>query len=65
MTRDAAKLTQNRAAEPLALRLIDDAERHLSLPRLNDNVAFGADDRVFSIFVCHRNQGDMVHEVNV
>ena len=49
----------------LALKLIDDAERHLSLPRLNDNVTPGADDRVFSIFVCHRNQGDMVHEVNV
>jgi hypothetical protein len=65
VTRDAGKLTQKRAAEPLALKLIDDAERHLSLPGLNDDVAPGADDRVFSIFVCHRNQGDMVHEVNV
>ena len=65
MTRDAGKLTQKRAAEPLALKLIDNAERHLSLPRLNDNVATGADDHLFSIFAYHRNQGDMVHEANV
>jgi hypothetical protein len=65
VTRDAGKLTQKRAAEPLALKLIDDAERHFSLPGLNDDVAPGADDHVFSIFVYHRNQGGMVHEANV
>jgi hypothetical protein len=58
-------VTHKRRADTLPLVFVDDGESHLRLSRLHDDVAGAAHDHRAGAFLHHRDQGDMVDEVDV
>ena len=62
---DRGEMAHQGGADALPLVLVDDGESHLGLPRLDDDVASGADDDRSPTFLHDRDQGHVIDEIDV